>query len=438
MPQGLAEKILSASSPTGIVGPVRRVPTRHWTPPGFKMYAASAGFVSSSQTLAVPYALGAAHGKRFTGTGRSIGDEKQARFVAVAEALERYSTGVWDDNSFILARGDALGTRALDMDHLPACSRREYADPGCPLAPPDPAAAIRWSRGVNLMTGQETLVPAVMTYALTVRLQTEAFWMPISTGCAIHSDPLTATFNAICEVIERDALALTWLQRLALPQLAAECIPDAAAPLLTWAADQQIRTYLFDATTDVGIPTVYCLQVAPEAPRGAQLVGCATDLDVRQAAIKALLEVTGIRAVIAQKGAAPRRYRDYRTVTDGACYMGMPSRRRAFGFLLDGADGRPRSHPRLAAPETPRGQLDFVLERLATLGMTPYLVDITPADVRDLGLTCHRVIIPGLQPMSLHPLARFTAHDRLYAAPRRMGFPAHGEKELNRWPQPMA
>ena len=47
----------------------------------------------------------------------------------------------------------------------------------------------------------------------------ERFALPISTGCAAHTDIAAALLSGLCEVIERDAIALLWLQRMAVPRL---------------------------------------------------------------------------------------------------------------------------------------------------------------------------------------------------------------------------
>jgi ribosomal protein S12 methylthiotransferase accessory factor len=426
-----AGRLLRVASPVGIVGPLRQIVTRHWAPAELVMYTAFTG------QLPPPPDPGASPGRTFSGCGRSVGDHTHARLVTIAEALERYSAAVYDARCFVRASAESMGSRAIDLRHIPSCSRREYARPGCPVIPADPAAQLRWNLATNLRTGDEVLVPAVMTYLMLDRTEAEKFWMPITTGSAIHFDPLEAVFNAITEVIERDAVSLTWLQKLPLPLLADECIPEAARSLLEWTAERHIETYLFDATTDLGIPTVYCLQVAPHAARGAHLVGGACDIQVERAVTKALLECVGTRAMLHERPPPPRRYRDHHSESDSAATVGRPSARRAFEFLVNGAQERPRSRPRCEQAETPQARVDLVLERLARLRMDAYLTDITPGEVRELGLTAYRVVIPALQPMSLHPLARFTGHQRLFTAPARMGFPVLPESRLNRWPQPM-
>ena len=65
--------------------------------------------------------------------------------------------------------------------------------PECLFVPFDPSAEIRWVRGVDLATAAEVWVPAVMAcYRLGNVRRQEGFWYRISTGCAVHTDPVEA------------------------------------------------------------------------------------------------------------------------------------------------------------------------------------------------------------------------------------------------------
>jgi ribosomal protein S12 methylthiotransferase accessory factor len=47
-------------------------------------------------------------------------------------------------------------------------------------------------------------------------------------------------------------------------------------------------------------------------------------------------------------------------------------------------------------------------------------------------------VIPGLQPVGFDYRARYLGHQRLYDAPKQMGYPVYAEEDLNPWPQPFA
>jgi ribosomal protein S12 methylthiotransferase accessory factor len=148
-------------------------------------------------------------------------DNEVAITKCYAETLERYCSCVFDERQFIIATPAELGHDAMDIRLVPKCSDAEIASGKSLLRkPPAQDEKIRWVRGISLTTGKRTWIPAVMVYLhIPYMDDSERFVSPISTGCAIHMTYEKALINGINEVIERDAIALTWLQKLPLPQL---------------------------------------------------------------------------------------------------------------------------------------------------------------------------------------------------------------------------
>ena len=371
------------------------------------------------------------------GYGIALDDASQARLIAIAEAAERYSAGDFQLPAVWASYLELTGS-ALDPRRIPRCSARELAVPGCPLRAPDPAARIRWVAGTNLATGEPTWVPAVMAYyGLRDAEPAERFWYQISTGYAVHSDPAEALVRGICEVIERDAIAVSWLQRLSLPTVAPSRLTGRAQRLVNWGRRHFIDTHLFDATTDIGVPAVICLQITAHDRRCSQAMSCATGRSIAAAAEKALLEGCRGRAAEPQDYDLPTSFADFTSLADGARYMAMPDRTPAFAFLVDGAGDRVAPE-RDVMPDHPGDFLALLLGILASRHMQVLAVDRTTRELAAVGLTAVNVVIPELQPMSLLPLAQYRAHPRLYSSPALMGYPSLTEEELNPCPVPYA
>ncbi|MFB7598717.1 YcaO-like family protein [Streptomyces sp. NPDC056160] len=373
-----------------------------------------------------------------SGCGRAFGDPAHARMVAIAEAAERYSAYEPPTAGHRWATVAELDGPVLDVTRLPRCSAAELAHPACPIKPFDAEAPVRWVQGLDLVSGHRTWLPAVMsTYRLHATTPAERFWYQLSTGFAVHTDPVEAVVRAVLEVIERDAIALTWLQRLPLPPIAAEAHSPMVERLLAAAERHFLRTLLLDATTDLGVPTVYCVQIAEHDPRVRHVVGCAADRTLAAAAEKALAETLGIRDLVYSGTGVPESFEQFTDIADGARYLALPERSEAFAFLHEGVAAGPRRPPP-DLPTAPQDALDTLLERLSALDMQVLAVDRSHLELRSVGLSAVNAVIPDLQPMSLVPLAQFRAHPRLYRAPAAMGFPVRREEELNPWPQPFA
>lgn len=372
------------------------------------------------------------------GTGSDMGPES-ASISALAEALERYSSAVYRPEQFIWATGRELGAEALDLDLIPRCSENELAHPKCLLRLPDKLAPIRWVRGVSLMTRKPVWIPAVMVYHYFPHMSLgERFWFPISTGCAAHTTYEQALVSGICEVVERDAISLLWLQMMALPEIDLSSLPEEAWPYIEKYRLSHVSIRLFDATTDIGIPTAYGVILSPYNQQLATMVACSTDLDPVRAVIKVAREAVPARLALQVPRPRPESTDDFLSVFHGATYMGAPERQAAFRFLLDSEPTRSVSEmPRLESGNSGRN-LELLLRQLKDKGFEAFAVDLTTDESLRVGIRVVRVIIPGLQPLSFSPRAQFLGHPRLYEAPRLMGHPSRTEANLNPNPQPFA
>jgi ribosomal protein S12 methylthiotransferase accessory factor len=368
-------------------------------------------------------------------------DPKIAWVKAVAEAAERYATMVFDAGDFLEASGCTLGRRGIDLDRIPRCSEREYRDSRCPLRPPNSREAIRWVRGYSLTHRCERLVPAVMTHLYCAPRPEERFWIPISTGVAAHTDPVQAMVSALCEVIERDAIALTWLTQRPLPSIAVpSCVGQPLRRLLDALDGTRVRYLFFDATTDLGVPTIFSVQLAPNDPSCQLAVSCASAPDAETALSRAILEAATTRAALVAAGSPPADIAEFSDIVHGAAYYARGNGRDHFDFLLRSEHRTTLTSIAAAAPNStsPAGALRALVSRLGALDMEAIAVDLTTDELRDVGLWVVRVIVPELVPISFVHRARFLGTRRIYETWRHSGpLPPH-EDHVNPGPLPFA
>jgi len=364
-------------------------------------------------------------------------DETEASTAALAEALERYSVYAWRDEQFVWAAQGELDGSVLDLHRLPRCSEREQEHPLCDWRPPRSDVPLRWVRGLSLTTGRQVLLPAVMVYLGISGGPGERFAFANSTGCACHPSLTRALITGLCEVIERDAVALTWLQRLPLPKIEFDRLPDRLRPYVVRQSDAYFERHFFDATTDLGVPTIYAVETARSESRVSTLVACATDVDPARAIAKTVCDLSSHRLAVELERPLPSDPWTFVKSFEGCTFMSRPEQRRAFRFLL----GSPRRR-RLSDIHVPEGlsdertQLAWLLKRLASCGMEVYAVDLSPDEAFAVGLSVVRILVPNLMPVSFRLPIRYLAHPRLFEAPRAMGYPVYPEEEVNAWPQP--
>jgi len=371
-----------------------------------------------------------------TGTGLSW---QEALVPALAETIERQATATFYRDQFIVSTAKSLDHRALDLDTIPTCSETERASQYCSLNLPSKNEPIRWVKGLSLHDGEPIWVPVVMVYSHAGwRSPQERFWLPISTGCAAHRSYEEATLGGLCEVVERDAISLIWLQQLELPKILVDGIGPVAAPYwdLYQRGSADVEYHFFDATTDVCLPTVYGVQVSQHHPYARTIVACATALSFDEAIAKVIKDFVAFKRVFVSSRAVPREVAAFTGLLDGATYMARPEHAEAFDFLL-----RSRKHVslrELSAEQRPLTTLSEIVRHLASHKMQALAVDLTTDEALRAGLYVVRVLVPELQPLSLHAAAQYRAHPRLYSAPVRMGYVAKDEAHLNQWPQPFA
>jgi ribosomal protein S12 methylthiotransferase accessory factor len=365
-------------------------------------------------------------------------DEASALVPSLAEGLERYSTAIYHERQFRWATTEELGADALDLDTLPRCSSAELRHPKCPLLLPGKSARIRWVQGISLLDGSLKYIPAILVYShIGYAAPGERFWTPISTGCAAHATYDQALASAIREVIERDAISIIWLQRLPLPRIVVDRVPGELSDY--WAryraASADLTYHFFDATTDIGVPTVYSLEVANWDARTTTLVACASAPTLTQAIAKVMCDMASVRIAFQEEHAVPASWDDFTDMFHGSTLMARAESKSAFDFLLDTPSSKHLSKCDSAPSFASLGSL---IGRLRELKLEAFAVDLSTDEALQAGMRVVRVILPALQPLSFRYRARFLGHRRLYEAPARMGYQSLSEECLNPWPQPFA
>ncbi|MFF9017605.1 YcaO-like family protein [Streptomyces sp. NPDC014870] len=427
-------------SPYGLVSRTAPLPVREGEPP-FAVQLSYLGVpsraLSNLRTWAADEDTGNSDG---AGTGLT---PDRARLLSVAEALERYSTCAWDDDAMVVAAENDLTEDFVSPSRWPRCSPTELAHDDCRLTEYDPSVPIRWVRAWSLTRQVPVLVPAISVYLhMPYSSESEKFTRGITTGAAVHSDVRAAVLGGLLEVVERDSIALVWLQRLRLPELHVD--PDLldadTRELHRVGTSTDLRVRLFDATTDFGVPVIYGVQLSESDPTLAQIVAATCDVRPEKALGKIYRELASLRVALrgyvsayAGREADPSQV----SVVGGAVRNAPPERRHVFDFLLDGE--RP-AYGLDAMPGLPAGAdpLDDVVARLAARGAEALVVDITTDEARQVGMRAVKVLVPEAMPVSFVHAERFLGTPRLYEAPRAMGLTSHPEDALNPEPQAFA
>ena len=238
----------------------------------------------------------------------------------------------------------------------------------------------------------------------------ETFWLPISTGVAAHTSLETAAISAICELVERDAIALNWLTRRVLPVIREH---GGATEYFTESSRSDTTFHFFDATTDVGVPTIYVIEEHLGDDELANVVACCTDFDWREARDGTIRELCSTRSALKHSsGPVPPTPELCTELEHGAQYMAQKELAHGFDFMKQSTSLASMNRYDELAAMTPGERISFLVDRIRLICPDLVLVDMTTDDLRDQGLFVVRAVAPGLVPMSTNYKYRYLGHPR--------------------------
>ena len=187
----------------GILEQMQRVQPEPDDPP-LAVYAGRLANTQAFAELAVPQVVSGA-----------AWNARQAKMACLGEGVERYAAGLPPPGAIVHCRSDELPGQAVTPDQFALFAPKQYRQRQThfPFMRYTANDAIGWTEATNLSNGRSAWLPAVFVWLPYAVAPGETNIAPgLSTGLACASDWPSAVLSGLCEVIERDALALTWLE----------------------------------------------------------------------------------------------------------------------------------------------------------------------------------------------------------------------------------
>ena len=379
-------------------------------------------------------------------TGSSQLDRGAALAATIGEALERYSASYLPPGAHvILASARDLGPEAVDPAQFALFSEAQHADPEFPYERFIDTTVIRWVRGFELPSGQPKYLPLQLTYMPWHFRQSDEAAIGHATSSGIACGPTLeeAILTGLLEVIERDAVMLTWYNRLSLPRLEWTGHAGLTALAERYFEPAGLRYTAVDLSVFLGVPTAFGVVRGHPGVVGAIGVGAGSAPTVEVAWRKALAEAFSVQRWIRDRALeAPERVGldadEIATFTDHCLYYVTHDRAELTSFLDASPETVDVGGVGPLEGDTVLGQIEAIMRRLHARGVTAYAVDITAPDVRDAGFAVAHVIAPELCPLDVLAGVRFLGARRLYTAAYESGLvpaPLTGD-DLNPLPHP--
>jgi len=273
----------------------------------------------------------------------------------------------------------------VELDRLP-----RVAD-----SPPILHQELPWVCADNLMGGECSYVPMEMVHTnyTLPRVAGSGFFAASSNGLASGNSIEEATVHGICEIIERDAITL-WNERrivdLDRSGIDLETVDDPLCLSTLQKLDHaDLNCHVWDITSDIGIPTFYCVLFDRGADQGHIGVGSGTHLSREVALLRALHEAVQVRTTYIVGARDDITLDEYTTV-------GMAEKRDFFASRLNRSSfSRPFTSIPDCATDFLDQDLDVLLSVLAGIGISQVLkIDLTRPE---FNIPVVRIVIPGLE-----------------------------------------
>ncbi|WOJ93372.1 TOMM precursor leader peptide-binding protein [Congregibacter variabilis] len=364
----------------------------------------------------------------------------QAKVSALCESIERYSSerqGTEQISTFSYAQ--MLDYHGADVIHPNEIMRFSDAQ----LAKQHELNAVRskynvvpeilpanepidWTPMWSLSHGRPKYLPTQLLYYASPASSTcdRVFSLGCSNGCASGNTMEEAILHGFFELVERDAVAIWWYNRLQKQgvDLAGFCEPWILELTELYAQQFDRDCWALDLTSDLGIPVFVAVSRARNAEQEQLLFGFGCHLDARIALQRAYAEMNQMLGTAYPGGGKDPSLEDPETLE---WLTSATIKEQSYMAPDTGQELKQFSDYAITHSGDFLRDIEYCRSLIEARGMELLVLNQTRSDIQ---MPVVKVVVPGLR----HFWARFGA-GRLYEVPAEMGWleQALSEDELN-------
>jgi ribosomal protein S12 methylthiotransferase accessory factor len=356
-------------------------------------------------------------------TGGSFGKgstAEQGEASALMEAIERYS-GIYQGDEIRITKrftdfppGDAIAPNDVMLysdaqlrEGQAAMTAGEHSHSPPPF---DPNLEMEWSPVWSLRDQRFKYLPTGFLYFF---YRGPGAINADSNGCAAGNTLAEAVVQGFLELVERDAYAIWWYNRLQRPAVDLARFEDSyIRDLQAQLGEHGRRLWVLDVTSDLEIPTFVGITHWMQDGKENIEFGSGAHFDARIALLRTLTELNQFLSIGLMGGGTGEK-----SSLDGV----TPLRLEAYPFLSPNGEATAHSaaDPKFSRLDTGK-QVAACVDVAKQHGLDFMVLDQTRADIE---VPVVRVVVPGMR----HFYKRF-APGRLYDVPVKLG--------LRDWPTP--
>lgn len=366
--------------------------------------------------------LGQLRHLRTMNAGKGTGDI-QARASALCEGLERYSGVFRGDEPRRRARMTELGGAAVAPNECQLFSESQFRERnkrngGDSLfsfipVPFDPEADIEWSPVWSLTRREIRYLPTSFCYYDYPEADEQTYCVACSNGCAAGNTLEEAILQGFLELVERDAVALWWYNRVRRPGVDLDSFAEPYLDRLrVFLQDHGRDFWVLDLTSDLGIPVFAAITRRTDGPAEQIMPGFGAHLDPKVALLRAVTEMNQMLSspLLGLPDSGDKEHVDLETAhwLKTATIANQP-----YVLPLVGQSRKAHSFTQSWSDDV-ADDIRLCQTLVERAGMEMLVLDQTRPEI---GLPVAKVIVPGLR----HFWARL-APGRLYDVPVQLGW----------------
>ncbi|OGM11550.1 hypothetical protein A2W13_02345 [Candidatus Woesebacteria bacterium RBG_16_36_11] len=376
-------------------------------------------------------------------SGASLFSQKEALLKCFGEAIERYCNFVFlSKSTHIIKSINKMRCKFIDPRTISAFSKKQLRKAKFKRFKISDNSVFRWTDCISLPKEEVFLIPSQFIYLSYPYLKEEpSIYSSISTGVAGGANFSAAITRGICEIIERDAFMIFYLDKLKPSKINLKRIDNAQIQKLLTIADRyKLEIVALDITTDFGVPTIASIVIDHSGLGKAVSVGLKCDFDIVKAITGSVEEAFHTRSWL-------RSSHENKPAKVSVRDLYKKSDIRSRGLLWYPSEVIKKLNFWLTKPDKkdidPTGKnfssgekLKKLVEIFRKKNYDIYYKDITIQEFKELNYFVVKVIIPKMQPLYLDENYPLLGGERLYNVPGKLGYENNVEENLNKFPHP--
>lgn len=377
--------------------------------------------------------------------GLSFFSQKLAVLKCLSEAMERYALKNYKNDSLHFSPARLLDKPFLDISKIVSFSDKQRELNKDLLL--DLNGPFSWVLGKRLPSFEDVYIPAQFIFLSYVRRLKEGFIrLPVTTGAASGTAYSAAIYRGICEVIERDAFMITYLNKLPRSRVPLDKSRNKyIKTMVATAKKYNLSMYCYDISTDLDVYTFLTIIYDSTGVAAAISTGLKSSLNPMLALLGSLQEAFHTRSWLRHKKdqftGEKSDLMNPSNLADRGALWSFDDTVKHLDFLLESTKETKRIEDYEDRSEkTSVEDMQKIIKLLNDRGYSTYFIDLT-SNVPNIHKTNFKVVmtvVPELQPLYLDEHFPYLGGERLYNVPVKLGYlkKPKNQSSLNQFPHP--